>query len=174
MSQNHTEPWLNYAALTTILFAVCATLSSFKEGGYSTESLSCQTQISDQWAHYQSKSIKFYLYELQVENLQAELDEIKDSAKAEKIQKRIADYKAKTTQYINDKEQIKKEADKLEVSRKDYSLRDRAFGVAVIFLQISILLSSISVLMKKKFVWYIGMGVGLFGLYYFTNGFFLF
>ncbi len=48
------------------------------------------------------------------------------------------------------------------------------FGLAVIFLQIAILLCSISALMKKKPLWILGSVTGLVGSLYFVNGFFLF
>ncbi len=73
MAEEKKEPWLNYLALTTVILAVCATLSTFKGGGFSTRSVLSQTQASDQWAYYQAKSIKGYLYELQKEKLELEL-----------------------------------------------------------------------------------------------------
>jgi hypothetical protein len=50
----------------------------------------------------------------------------------------------------------------------------QAFGMAVIFLQIAILLSSIAALLKKKIVWTLGLVTGVLGIMYFVNGFFLF
>jgi len=44
------EPWLNYLALTTVVLAVCATLSTFKGGGYSTRSVINQSHATNQWA----------------------------------------------------------------------------------------------------------------------------
>jgi len=44
--------------------------------------------------------------------------------------------------------------------------------VAVIWLQIAILLSSIAALLKKKPLWLIGLAAGIVGLVYFGNGFF--
>ena len=41
-------------------------------------------------------------------------------------------------------------------------------------LQIAILLSSIAALLKKKAVWVIGLALGLLGVAYFVNGFFLY
>ena len=73
MSDEKKEPWLNYLALSTVILAVCATLSTFKGGGYSTRSVMSQTQASDQWAFFQSKSIKSYIYEMQRDKLQLEL-----------------------------------------------------------------------------------------------------
>lgn len=77
MAEEKKEPWLNYLALTTVVLAVCATLSTFKGGAYSTRSVLAQSQASDYWAYYQAKSIKGYLYEMQMEKLQLELEEKK-------------------------------------------------------------------------------------------------
>ena len=49
-----------------------------------------------------------------------------------------------------------------------------ACRVAVIFLQIAVLLSFISALMKKEPVWILGLITGAFGVFYFINGFFFF
>src|SRR5512142_2899513 len=69
MAEEKKEAWLNYLALTTVIFAVCATLSTFKGGGHSTRSVLSQAQASDQWAYFQSKSIKGYIYDTQRERL---------------------------------------------------------------------------------------------------------
>ena len=52
-------------AITTLFLAVCATLASFKAGGYSTKMVLAQNQSSDQWAYYQAKSIKETAYQTQ-------------------------------------------------------------------------------------------------------------
>ena len=51
MAEEKKDPWLNYLALTTVILAVCATLSTFKGGGFSTRSVIAQAQASDQWAY---------------------------------------------------------------------------------------------------------------------------
>ena len=73
MSEEKKEPWMNYLALTTIIFAVCATLATFKGGGYSTRSLLSQAQESDQWSYYQSKSVKQYIHEAEKDELDLQL-----------------------------------------------------------------------------------------------------
>ena len=72
-TDNKKESWLTYMAITTVLIAVAATLSTFKGGGYSTRSLLNQTKASDQWAFYQSKSIKSYIYDMRRENLELQI-----------------------------------------------------------------------------------------------------
>jgi uncharacterized protein DUF4337 len=58
--------------------------------------------------------------------------------------------------------------------RDDAQKHGQTFGIAVIFLQIAILLSSIAALIKKRLVWLLGVAIGLVGIVYFCNGFFLF
>jgi len=49
MAEEKKEPWLNYLELTTVIFAVCATLSIFKGGGYSTRSVLNQSHAACLW-----------------------------------------------------------------------------------------------------------------------------
>jgi hypothetical protein len=176
MTEGKKESWLNYLALTTVVFAVCATLSTLKGGAYSTRSVMSQTQASDQWAYYQSKSIKGYVYDLQQEKFEMDLKSTKGMPRslAAEYEKRIAGYREKIQRYDAEKEAIKNKAEELEKQRDDAQQHAGAFGLAAMFLQIAILLSSIAALMKRKLFWFIGMGAGSIGLIYFFNGFFLF
>ena len=177
MSEEKKERWLNYLALTTVIFAVCATLSTFKGGGHSTKAVLSQTMASDQWSYYQSKSIKSYLYDLQKEKIELELKALGQKAPAqmkEEFQKKIAAYTEKIKRYEGEKEKIQADAKDLEKKRDEAQKHQQAFGVAVIFLQIAILLSSVSALLKKKPLWLISLLAGVAGLVYFANGFFLF
>ena len=176
MAEEPKEQWLNYLALTTVILAVCATLSTFKGAGYSTRSVLSQTQAANQWAYYQSKSIKGYLYENQKESMELELK--KNKAKFPKVlqdeyEGKIASYNQKLKRYDEEKAIISKEAKKLESIRDEAQKHSQVFGLAVIFLQIAILLSSIAALLKKKYVWVLGMSTGVVGLVYFANGFLL-
>jgi hypothetical protein len=171
------EPWLNYLALTTVILAVCATLSTFKGGGYSTRSVLTQSHATNQWAYYQAKSIKGYLYELRKEELELELkNSVSKVPKSliKEYEKKIDYYSKNIKRYDEEKAQIQKEARKYEALHDDAQKHSQIFGIAVIFLQLSILLSSIAALMKKKPVWVLGLILSVFGLIYFINGFFLF
>jgi uncharacterized protein YsxB (DUF464 family) len=177
MAEEKRDPWLNYLALTTVVFAVCATLSTLKGGGFSTLSVMSQSQASDQWAYYQAKSIKEYVYELQKEKFEMDLKAMKAGTSrslAAEYEKRIESYSQKIKKYEDEKAEIMKKAEALEAKRADAQRHSGAFGMAAMFLQIAILLSSIAALMKQKYFWYLGMASGAFGLVYFFNGFFLF
>ncbi len=177
MSEERKEPWLNYLALTTVILAVCATLSTFKGAGYSTRAVLAQSQASNQWAFYQAKSIKGYLYELQKDKLALEVKSLSprlSPSLAAEYDKKIEYYTQKLKTYDEEKKGIDKDARTLEHSRDEAQKHTQAFGMAVIFLQIAILLSSVAALMKQKYVWLIGLVTGIIGIIYFANGYFLF
>jgi hypothetical protein len=178
MAEEKKEKWMTYLSITTVLIAVCATFSTFKGGGYGTKSLMSQTRASDQWAYFQSKSIKSYIFGMQKDNLELQRFAIANTNTSkeliEKYDKQISEYGKKIEQYEADKEKASAEAKAFEKERDDCKVHSAAFGIAVIFLQISILLSSISALAKRRFVWYISLIVGIVGVFYFFNGFFLF
>lgn len=173
-TKSPSESWLNYLALTTVILAVCATLATFKGGGYSTKSVMSQSQASDQWAYFQSKGIKEYLYTMQKEKLELELLGLPNNASSDltnAYKEKIAAYKEKIEKYEKERVEIEQKAKDLESARDEAQQHSKAFGMAVIFLQISILLSSIAGLLKKKVVWYLSLITGLMGILYFTDGF---
>jgi hypothetical protein len=177
MAEEKKEKWMTYMAIATILIAVAATLSTFKGGGFSTRSLLNQTLASDQWAFYQSKSIKSYIYDMRRENLEIQVSSLEkqkgNEALISKYNEMISDYTQKVKNYESEKEAINKVATGYENTRDENKKHSGKFGIAVIFLQISILLSSIATLSKKRFVWICGLVLGLIGIFYFVDGFFL-
>ena len=178
MAEEKKEIWLTYMAITTILIAVAATLSTFKGGGFSTKSLLNQTLASDQWAFFQSKSIKSYIYDMRRENLEIQVASLEkqkgNEALINKYNGMIKDYTQKVKNYESEKDAISKDATNFQNVRDESKKHSGKFGIAVIFLQISILLSSIATLSKKRFVWLCGLILGIIGIIYFIDGFFLF
>ena len=67
-----------------------------------------QTQASDQWAYFQAKSIKSYIYEMQKDKLELELkttDKMSPQATAE-YAKKIEEYEKKSKKYETEKNEI--------------------------------------------------------------------
>jgi hypothetical protein len=177
MAEEKKEPWLNYLALSTVILAVCATLSTFKGGAFSTRSVISQAQASDQWAFYQAKAIKGDLYQVERDALQVSANTLPagtPQAQRQVYLDKIAEYDKKIAKYSKEKAVIMKEAQALEKQRDAAQIQGKPFGVAVIFLQVAILISSIAGLFKRKQVWYAALPVGLLGLIYFADGFWLF
>ena len=133
MADEKKEPWLNWLALTTVILAVCATLSTFKGGSYSTRSVLSQTRAANQWAYYQAKSIKGYLYEIQKEELelgqQADGDRRTPAVRAQ-VEKRLAGYREKLARYEQEKAEIQAEAKRFEAVRDDATVHSQTFGMS--------------------------------------------
>jgi hypothetical protein len=177
MAEEMKDPWLNHLALTTVILAVCATLSTFKGGGYSTRSVISQAQASDQWAYYQSKSVKANLYEMQRDKLALELQTLPATAPETTRQRYAAlvdDYSKKLLRYNDERNQLQTKARALEKQRDEAQRHSQPFGIAVIFLQIAILISSIAGLFKRRALWLAALPLGALGLAYFADGFLLF
>ncbi len=173
---NDKDKWLNILALTTVILALGATVSTLSVGKYSNRGILKQTQASNQWAYYQAKSIKGYLYELQKEKLEADLRLLPATTPPEAIEdlnRRIESYASNIKRYESEKLDIQKLALALETERDQASVHSQQFGIAVILLQLAILLSSIASVMKKKPLWVLGIFLGLAGFIYVANGLFL-
>ena len=167
------QKWINYLALTTVLLAVGATLSSFKLEHFSVDSILKQAQASDQWAFYQSKSLKGYLYELQKEKIELELKSVEKNSPdlIGEFNQRIESYGNQVKKYEKEKKDIMQDAKHLEHERDEAQERREIYGLAIIFFQMGILLCSIAALMRKKYIWMVGSIIGAIGIVYFANGF---
>lgn len=176
MAEEKKEPWLNYLALTTVILAVCATFSTFKGGGFSTQRILNQNLATDTWSQYQSKSIKGYLNQMNKDHLALELKALGPKADSElksAYQAKIDTYGKEIIRYEQERKELTEKATDYEKARDNAQVRGSIFGQAIIYLQIAILLCSIAALMKKKPLWVMGSCVGLVGILYFINGFFM-
>ena len=129
---------------------------------------------SDQWAFYQAKANREYLYELQGEKLALDLKAVEKSSPGDLVEdyrKKIESYRQRVLKYQTEKEEIMKEAKHLEKERDESLEKREIYGVAIIFLQMGILLCSIAALMKRKWIWAIATLVGAAGILYFVRGF---
>jgi len=159
------ESWTRYTSLSIVFLAVLAAIATQWSGKYSSRVLASlndatfyQAKASDQWSFYQAKSIKQNLYELTREEMAAQPGG----------QERAQAFTTKITQYEADKKQIKTEAEQLEkqrdAARAEATTNSRLGGgmsSAVALFQISIALGSISLLTKKKPLWFLSMAIGV-------------
>lgn len=174
MAEEKKEKWLSYLALTTVIFAVFATLSTFNGGKFSTRAVISQSKASNKWSHYQSKSLKGYLYEVQKDKLGMELLE-KDAAiapkAAEAINSKIKYYTEQISRYEQEKKEIMAEAVDFEKLRDDSQIHSRHFGYSIIALQIAILMSGIAGFIKDKRIWLASILIGVAGIFIFFESF---
>ena len=133
-----------------------------------TEELLRQSQASDRWAQYQAKSVR--LHETQgffdVVNIVASLDKDRGAALREKYAKEVEHYQS-------DKEDISHEAKELEGERDLAGRKADRFDGCEAFLEIGLVICSITLLTKRKLFWFGGMLVGALGVALALTGFLL-
>jgi hypothetical protein len=147
-------------ALSTAILAVLAALCSLMAGHHANEALIEQIQASDQWAYYQAKGIKASVLESKIETLQAL--NTQTSAKDEE--------KIKSNK--NEQREIEERAKEKEKSSSLHLAAHNILAKAVTVFQIAIAVSAISVLTRRKWLWY-GSGVlGLMGIVFLLQALF--
>ena len=163
--QNEKKTWKNrltiVIAVTTLLLAACATIASFKAAGYGNRMVLAQNRASDQWAYYQAKSIKETQYQVQRDALAVLMP---PEVRTEAVTKQIAVFEEEIKRYKKEKNEITQEAQRLEAERDAASQYNTLFGQALMFLQVGIVLSSLSAISKNYGYWGVGVVVGSIGV----------
>lgn len=145
-------------AILAVLLAVATMLSHRSH----TEEVLLETQATDQWNYYQAKNIRYHVYDADSE-IAALL--------GEKGAPAAADFHTKSMQQKKDSEAIQTEAERLG---KEVSVMERRAGFfdgSELFLEVAIVLSSISLLARSTIYWKtsflfaaVGIATSLWGL----------
>ena len=150
VERNEHNSWSMYVAISTALIAVFAAIAALLAGSHADEAVIAQIKASDQWALYQAKGIKAEIKELGMTTVKAS--------------------QADVDKYKDEQADIKKEAGEFEDESSFHSIRHGKLARAVTLFQIAIAISAISILTKKKFLWYASMGLAAIGVWYFVIG----
>jgi hypothetical protein len=172
MADDKKENWLNWLALSTLIFSAAATLGSSKSGGFGSKAMAEQILASDSWAYYQAKSIKLHSFELQRDALTLQVLSAPEAVQP-KYKETIDRYTGEIKHYTDDKKTAYDDAKTHEKSRDDSKRYGGIFGTAVLYLQIAIIITALGALLKKKPLWYISFFPGVAGLVYFSYAFWL-
>ena len=177
MTEQKQDNWMTWVALTTAVMAVLAALTTLYVGKYSSRAILLQGQETNQWGYYQAKSIKSYLYEIQIEIM--EMERLEGNAKAAKVnseqfEKALTRYKDTVKRYDKEKAEIKAKGDELAKNKVVAQEMGGNFGYSLIFLQIGLMLSSVAALTKRKYLWYFGLVTVTGWIFFFLDAFFRF
>jgi len=163
-------------ALVTVVFAVILSISSLGGNNATKEMLLAQQKSSDQWSFYQAKVIREHLYRAQKQRLEADLIErgpAMSPAAREKLEAVAKKWDEEEKRYNAEKKDIEKDAKKLEAVRDLSATRDPYFDLAEVFLQIAIVMSSVSILSRSRPVFYFSLLLAVVGATLTLNGYFI-
>ena len=165
------KPWSKtlklLVAITTLILAVVGTLASFKAASLGNQVVTTQNEAFNHWSNYQAKTIKKTTIEIEL----AKLKDTDNALKTELLAKK-AIYEQEIAQYKQEEITLTakaQEAEQRHLLTKEISTN---FGNALIFLQIGILLSSLTTLSKIKYYWYIGSISGIIGFSIFITSYY--
>jgi uncharacterized protein DUF4337 len=161
-------------ALTTAIFAVLLAITSLGGNNAMKEMLLAQQQSTDQWAFYQAKVIREYMYRSQKLRLEVDLAERGSSMKPEVRQKYealLTQFAGEEKRYNTEKKDVEKDARKLEEERDVNRDKDPYFDYAEVLLQIAIVMSSISILSGSRPLFIFGLTAAVLGTLLTLNGF---
>lgn len=150
--------WIGRVALTAAVLAVAAAITALLAGHHANEAIIEQMKATDQWALYQAKGIKMTQVETKLDLLTA-LGKTPGDDDRKKIER-----------YKEEQEGIKEKATELEQSSARNLGHHVVLARAVTGFQVAIALSAISVLSRRKVVWFFSIALGVIGAGFLVQG----
>jgi beta-mannanase len=137
-------------AIIAALLAVVSVLGQH----FNTEELLLQQKASDQWAFSQAKDIRRYSAQIEMDTLAAVKG---DSGSVKK-------YADDSSKYKQQHDQIQEQARDYEEERDQSARKANRFHLGEIFLEVAIVLSSLSILMKARPLFFGGAAAAFIGI----------
>ncbi len=138
-------------SLTMAIVAVLVATISLLGHRAHTEEILLQNKATDEWAYYQAKNLR-------LNNLQALNDVLTalegKNEKAEQVQKR---FEGNIEKYAEEKKEIQDKAHEMEAELAHETQRANRFDLGEVFLEISLVVTSITLLTGRKHYWMLGM-----------------
>ena len=158
-AEEEKEKWALYVALSTAFIAVLAAIAGLLGGHHVNEALIDQIKSSDQWAFYQSKSIK--------SEIAASTAKILEAMPGKTVP---AETKEAIARYNKEKEEIKAKAEEHEKTSETHLEKHVTLSKSVTIFQIAIAISAIAILTRKKKLWYAALFLSVIGAVFLILG----
>jgi hypothetical protein len=133
-----------------------------------TQAVLSQSRAADQWSLYQAKKIR-----QENVSLTTDLLNLLPSADPKATAAKLSDYKSHSTKWDEDLKQEYEAARALEEKTDLIERRADRFDLSEALLQIGVVLSSITLLTRRKSFWAAGMALGVVGIAIAASVFFI-
>lgn len=169
--QEHAEhakhnPALAPVSVTMAILAVLVAVVSLLGHRAHTEEVVLQAKSSDQWAYYQAKNIRRHSDEFFVD-----LTSVQSTTDAAALAKLRDKYVAEAERYKDEQKDIEDKARELEAEVAIEMKRADRFDLAEVFLEIGLVITSITLLSGRRFFWFAGITLGIIGTVLSITGF---
>jgi hypothetical protein len=146
------HPDLAPVTLTMAVLAVLVATVSLLGHRTHTEEIILQNRVTDKWAYYQAKNIR-----LHTDELFADLADVVTSKDAEGTAKFEEKVRAEVSAYKEDKKKLEAEGHELEGEFALISRKANRFDLGEVFLEIALVVTSITLLSGRRIFWHLGM-----------------
>lgn len=153
------ERWRDWLALTTTIIAVMSAALSLEVSQQTTISLTTQGKETNAWSYYQAKSVKEHTVQMSRAALELQMSSTPGipAEVAERYRITLKKYDEEIKRYKDEKEDIQQKAEFLAKKRDKSNKLATGFNNAVVFLQLSIVLSALATLLRNKSIWYVSL-----------------
>jgi len=155
----HNNPTLAPVSLTMAVLAVLVAVASLLGHRAHTEEVILQAKASDQWSYYQAKNIRAH-----EDDLFSELSAVMNSNGAGGLAKFREKYAQEAERYKHDKEEIQHKAQELEGEVALETRRANRYDLAEVFLEIGLVITSITMLSGRRIFWHLGIVMSAVGV----------
>jgi Domain of unknown function (DUF4337) len=167
MPEAQKDAWLKLLTLTVIVLALAAGFSAFKALSYATRVQIFAAREARQWQDYQVESLRKDNYGLNRDILAfLRTSEGKASKVPKQLAAKIKGYEDEMGRLNQEKDQIKTVAQQLAAQEETLTQKAGDLNLAVILFLLAIMSSATAALTKKKILWLVGLGLGVWGLVY--------
>jgi Domain of unknown function (DUF4337) len=160
------NPSLAPVSLTMAVLAVLVAVVSLLGHRAATEAVLNQSKASDQWAYFQAKNIRGH-----EDKLFANLTALMPASSSEALAKIREEYLAEADKYKDEQKEIESEARKLEQEVGLEQKRTDRFDLAEVFLEVALVITSITLLSGRRLFWQFGLLLGTIGIVVSMTGF---
>ncbi|MGH9511779.1 MAG: DUF4337 domain-containing protein [Terriglobales bacterium] len=153
------DPTLAPISLTMAVLAVVVATVSLLGHRAHTEEVVLQNKVSDQWAFYQAKNIRRH-----TDELFADIASVMAARDADQAARLHDKYAAEAKRYGDEQKDLDAEARKLEQETQHERRRGDRYDLAEVFLEIALVITSITLLSGRRVFWHVGIVLGAAGL----------
>lgn len=146
-------------SVTMAVLAVLVAVVSLLGHRAHTEEVVLQAKSSDQWAYYQAKNIRRHTDELFTDL--TSVTPTTDTALLAKLRDR---YSQEASRYRDEQKGIEDQAHEMEVEVITERHRADRFDLAEVFLEVGLVITSITLLSGRRFFWGFGVVLGIIGI----------
>ncbi len=153
------DPSLAPVSVTMAVLAVLVAVVSLLGHRAHTEEVVLQAKSSDQWAFYQAKNIRRH-----TDDLFTDLTSVTATTDASTLAKLRDKYSQEASRYKDEQKSIEDQAHELEAEVTTERSRADRYDLAEVFLEIALVITSITLLSGRKFFWGLGLVLSVIGL----------